>query len=68
MELVPSAQGCGLGTEVLAIACAVALAQPAVRSVRGDIREDNLASRRMAENVGMRLVDVVGHGCHYRIP
>ena len=67
MELVPSAQGCGLGTEALAMACAWALAQPGVRSVRGDIREDNLASRRMAEKVGMRLVDVVGDECHYRI-
>jgi hypothetical protein len=28
----------------------------------------NLASRRMAEKVGMRLVDVVGHEWHYRIP
>jgi RimJ/RimL family protein N-acetyltransferase len=68
MELVPSAQGCGLGTEALAMACAWALAQPGVRSVRGDIRESNLASRRMAEKVGMRLVDVVGDECHYRIP
>ena len=68
MDLVPSAQGCGLGTEALAMACAWALAQPGVRSVRGDIRESNLASRRMAEKVGMRLVDVVGDECHYRIP
>jgi hypothetical protein len=36
--------------------------------VRGDICESNLASRRMAEKVGMRLVDVVGDECHYRIP
>ena len=68
MDLVPSAQGCGLGTEALAMACAWALAQPGVLSVRGDIRKDNLASRRMAEKVGMRLVDVVGHEWHYRIP
>jgi RimJ/RimL family protein N-acetyltransferase len=68
MDLVPSAQRCGLGTEALAMACAWALAQPGVRSVRGDIRESNLASRRMAEKVGMRLVDVVGDECHYRLP
>ena len=68
MDVVPSAQGCGFGTEALAMACAWALAQPGVRSVRGDICEDNLASRRMAEKVGMRLVDVVGDECHYRIP
>ena len=68
MNLVPSSQGCGLATEALATACAWALAQPGVRSVRGDIRESNLASRRMAEKVGMRLVGVVGGECHYRIP
>ena len=68
MNLVPSSQGCGLGTEALATACAWALAQPGVRSVRGDIRESNLASRRMAEKVGMRLVGVAGGECHYRIP
>jgi RimJ/RimL family protein N-acetyltransferase len=68
MNLVPSSQGCGLGTEAFATACAWALAQPGVRSVRGDIRESNLASRRMAEKVGMRLVGVVGGECHYRIP
>jgi len=68
MELVPSSQGCGLGTEGLAMACAWALAQPGVRSVRGDIHESNLASRRMAEKVGMRLVDAVGDECHYRLP
>jgi Acetyltransferase (GNAT) domain len=68
MNLVLSAQGFGLGTEALAMACAWALAQPGVRSVRGDIRDSNLASRRMAEKVGMRLVDVVGDECHYRIP
>jgi RimJ/RimL family protein N-acetyltransferase len=68
MNLVPSSQGCGLGTEALATACAWALAQPGVRSVRGDIRESNLASRRMAAKVGMRLVGVVGGECHYRIP
>jgi RimJ/RimL family protein N-acetyltransferase len=68
MNLVPSCQGCGLGTEALATACAWALAQPGVRSVHGDIQESNLASRRMAEKVGMRLVGVVGDECHYRIP
>jgi RimJ/RimL family protein N-acetyltransferase len=68
MNLVPSSQGCGLGTEALATACAWALAQPRVRSVHGDIHESNLASRRMAEKVGLRLVDVVGGECHYRIP
>jgi len=68
MNLVPSSQGCGLGTEALAMACAWALAQPGVRSVLGDIHEGNLASRRMAEKVGMRLVDVAGGECHYRIP
>lgn len=68
MDLVPSSQGCGLGTEALAMACAWALAQPGVRSVHGDIHERNLASRRMAEKVGMRLVDVVGGECHYRTP
>jgi RimJ/RimL family protein N-acetyltransferase len=68
MNLVTSSQGCGLGTEALATACAWALAQPGVRSVHGDIQESNLASRRMAEKVGMRLVSVVGGECHYRIP
>src|ERR1035438_7968420 len=64
LDVVPSAPGCGFGTEALALACAGALAQPGVRSVRGDIRESNLASRRMAEKVGMRMVDVVGDECH----
>jgi RimJ/RimL family protein N-acetyltransferase len=68
MNLVPSSQGCGLGAEALATACAWALAQPGVRSVHGDIHERNLASRRMAEKVGMRLVGVVGDECHYGIP
>jgi RimJ/RimL family protein N-acetyltransferase len=68
MEVVPSAQGCGFGTEGLGMACAWALAQPGVRSVRGDIHQSNRASRRMAEKVGMRLVDAVGDECHYRIP
>jgi RimJ/RimL family protein N-acetyltransferase len=68
MNLVPSSQGDGLGTEALAMACTWALAQLGVRSVHGDIHESNLASRRMAEKVGMRLVDVVGGECHYRIP
>jgi RimJ/RimL family protein N-acetyltransferase len=68
MNLVPSSQGCGLGTEALAAACAWALAQPGVRSVHADIHEGNLASRRMAEKVGMRLVSIVGGECHYRIP
>jgi RimJ/RimL family protein N-acetyltransferase len=68
MDLVPSSQGCGLGAEALATACAWALAQPGVWSVRGDIHESNLASRRMAEKVGMRLIGVVGGECHYRIP
>jgi RimJ/RimL family protein N-acetyltransferase len=67
LNLVSSTQGCGFGTEALAMACAWALAQPGVRSVHGDIHESNLASRRMAEKVGMRLVDVVGGECHYRI-
>ncbi len=68
MEIVPSAQGCGLGSEGLAAACAWALEQPGVRWVRGEIHASNLASRRMAEKVGMRLVDTVGDECHYRIP
>jgi RimJ/RimL family protein N-acetyltransferase len=68
MNLVPSSQGCGLGTEALATACAWALAQPQVRSMCADVHEGNLASRRMAEKVGMRLVEVVGGECHYRIP
>jgi RimJ/RimL family protein N-acetyltransferase len=68
MNLVPSSQGCGLGTEALAMACAWALAQPRVRSVRGDIDDSNLASRRMAEKAGMRLVEVVGGERHYCLP
>jgi RimJ/RimL family protein N-acetyltransferase len=68
MNLVPNSQGCGLGTEALAMACAWALTQPGVRSVLGDIHESNFASRRMAEKVGMRLVDVDGGECHYRMP
>ena len=68
MDLVPSLRGYGLGTEALTTACAWALAQPRVRSVRGDIHDSNLASRRMAEKAGMRLVEVVGGQCHYRIP
>src|ERR1700676_3212061 len=68
MDLVPGAQGCGLGTEALAAACAWALAQPGVQSVRGEIHEGNIASRRMVEKVGMRLVAVIGGDRHYRIP
>lgn len=68
INLVPSSQGCGIGTEALAAACAWALAQPGVRSVHAHIHESNLASRRIAEKVGMRLVDIVGGECHYRIP
>lgn len=68
MDLVPGAQGCGLGTEALAMACAWALAQPSVRSVRGDIREDNLASRRMAEKWGCVWSTSSAKKCHYRIP
>ena len=67
MDLVPAMRGRGLGTEALAAACAWALGQPGVRLVRGEIRVDNGASRRMAEKAGMGFVEVIGDEAVYRV-
>lgn len=68
MSLVPSAQGRGLGTEVLRATCEWALAQPNISAVRAEIDEGNPASRRMAEKAGMRFVGMLGGDRQYVIP
>jgi RimJ/RimL family protein N-acetyltransferase len=68
MDLVPSARGQGLGTEILHAACLWALARPGVRSVRGEIDRGNVASRRMAEKAGMRFTGMRGEDQQFVMP
>jgi GNAT superfamily N-acetyltransferase len=68
IDLVPSVRGRGLGTEVLRAACAWALAQPVVRSVRVEIDRGNPASRRMAEKAGMRFAGMRGDDQQFVLP
>jgi RimJ/RimL family protein N-acetyltransferase len=68
IDLAPSVQGRGLGTEIMRAACAWALAQPGIRSVRAEIAIGNAASRRMAEKAGMRFAGVRGNDRHYVVP
>src|SRR6266496_3556514 len=54
--LAPSARGEGYATEALRAVIDWALAQPDVRRVEADTAHGNLASRRVMERAGMRLV------------
>jgi RimJ/RimL family protein N-acetyltransferase len=65
---VPSVRGRGLGTEVLRAGCLWALAQPGVRSVRGEISRANVASSRMAEKAGMRFTGMRGDDQQFVMP
>jgi RimJ/RimL family protein N-acetyltransferase len=54
--LAPSARGRGYATEALRAVLEWALAQPRVRRVQADTTHANVASQRVMERAGMRLV------------
>ncbi len=66
--LAPSARGEGYATEALRTMIDWALAQPDVRRVEADTAHSNLASQRVMERVGMRLVGRSEQLRFYRYP
>ena len=66
--LAPAARGHGYATEALRALVAWALARPEVAAVEADTTHANLASQRVMERAGMRLVDRNEQLRFYRVP
>ncbi len=66
--IVPSRRGRGYATEAVAAMLAVAWADPAVQAVVASTASGNLASQRVLEKAGLRLVGRDGDGeLRYRV-
>ncbi len=66
--LAPAARGHGYATEGLRALIAWALDQPGVTAVEGDTTHANVASQRVMERAGMRLVNANSSLHFYRVP
>lgn len=56
--IAASVRGQGLGTELVALLTGWVAAQPGVRVITADVREENLPSRRALERCGFTVADV----------